>query len=83
MYKLRPAEGAIALDALKSDTVDLPSITRAIYVGSISGGTSIKVTCMDDTEITFTGLIAGTILPVRIKRIWSNGTTASALIGLL
>lgn len=74
-----PANGAVALDALKSDTVNLTAEVRAVFV-SVDG--DIKVTMMDDSVATFANVVAGTIYPLRIKRLWSNGTTATGLIGL-
>lgn len=81
--KDQPAEGVVELDALKSDTVDIPQAVRAIYVGSIAGGDAIKLTADDGSIATFSGLMAPYVLPVKTKRVWSTGTTASGLVGLM
>lgn len=73
-----PAVGAAAVTP--SDSTDLPRIARALYVG-VSG--NISVICEDGgTAVTFTGLSAGQILPVRVKRVRSTSTTATSIVAL-
>lgn len=74
-----PAENAFDAFAAKSDTVDLTNATRAIYTGS---GGSIKVDLVGSGTVTFTSVPAGTLLPIRVKRLYSTGTTATDVIGL-
>ena len=62
-----------------SDANNLTVFSRAIYVG---GAGNISVLTLEDHIVTFTGLLAGSILPVRVKRVNSTGTTATNLIAL-
>lgn len=62
-----------------SDTDLLQEATRAIYVGSAGNMVAVSV---NDNEVTFNNLVAGTIYPFRIKQVKSTGTTASGLVGL-
>lgn len=65
----------------KSDTVNETLAFRAIYVG---GDGNIAVVPLDGgTAVVFTGLTAGTILPVRGIRVDSTDTTATAMVGLV
>ncbi len=73
-----PAKDAFAISG--NDNTDLANSTRSIYVG---GSGNIKLTTIDGSTVTFNGAIAGSILPIRAKRIFSTGTTATNLIGLL
>lgn len=73
-----PAKDAFAISG--NDSTDLANSTRSIYVG---GSGNIKLTTIDGSTVTFNGAIAGSILPIRAKRIFSTGTTATNLIGLL
>jgi len=59
-----------------SDTVDLPVLTRGIYVG---GAGDVVVVFKNDATATFTAVPAGTLLPVAARRINSTGTTATNL----
>lgn len=59
-----------------SDTVDLPQVS-VIYVG---GAGNVKVTTAQGDEVVFTGLLAGQVIPVQVKRVWSTDTTATALL---
>lgn len=58
-----------------NDAVDLPQIS-VIFVGV---GGNIKVTTAQGTDVTFTGVNAGTVLPIQVRRVWSTGTTATSL----
>lgn len=74
---LSPAANAYAVTP--HDTNLQPNPTRALYVG---GAGNVKVTMVGGQEVTFVGVAAGTVLPIRAKIIWSTGTTASSLLGL-
>jgi hypothetical protein len=71
--------GTRAFAITPSDTEDLPHVTRAIYIGG--SGNIVAVTQGGD-EVTFASVFAGSILPVRIKRVKNTGTTATLLIGI-
>lgn len=61
-----------------NDGADLPNDTRGLIVG-VAG--NIKIT--DDTGATDTfALPAGGPYPVRIRRVWATGTTATDLVGI-
>jgi len=67
-----------------NDSTDLPKHTRAILVG---GAGNIAVEMFDPTtgklaNVTLTGLTAGSIIPVRTKRILSTNTTATSIVAL-
>jgi hypothetical protein len=61
---------------IPSDTVDEPIIPKAVRCQA--EGTAVLVD-MDDTAISYT-LVVGEIIPLRVKRVNSTGTTAT-LVG--
>lgn len=64
-----------------SDGADLPVFAKAIYVG---GAGNIVLRAIDDAgNTTLTGVTAGTIIPVRARRVLATGTTATGLVALL
>lgn len=64
-----------------NDDTDLPGgVTRAIYVGG--AGNIVADSASGDTSITFTGLLAGVIYPLHIKRVRSSLTTATSLLAI-
>jgi hypothetical protein len=73
-----PAYSAFAVTP--SDSVDLPTLTRALYVGS--GGTVVATLVGDSASVTFVGLQPG-YHPLRCKKIAATGTTATSIIGLI
>jgi hypothetical protein len=72
-----PAERAFAITG--NDSTDLTVFPRAIYVG---GAGNVKVTTIGGDTVTFSGALAGTIIPVRVTRVFSTDTTATNLLGL-
>lgn len=73
-----PAEGAVLVTP--SDSTDLVTLCRAIYVG---GAGNLNIDMADGTTITFSGLSSGQILPVRAKRVRATGTTATNIIAMV
>ena len=74
-----------ALDVTPSDTVNIPDTeTRGacIYVGSIAGGTDIKVIMEGGSTVTFKGGSAGSFLPILVTRVLATGTTATEILAL-
>jgi len=76
--KTKPAVSYAALT--KSDSTVYSPPYRALYVG---GDGNVVLVAADGSTATFTGLVAGTILPVEFVQLMSTDTTATALVGLL
>lgn len=65
--------------AITAGASDLTYVTRGIYVG---GAGDVTVTMRDDgASVTFSDVPAGTILPIRVKKV--TAATASDLVGLV
>lgn len=58
-----------------SDSADLPQFS-VVFVGA---GGNVKVTTAQGSAVTFTGVNAGSVLPVRVRRVWATGTTATSM----
>lgn len=71
------ASGAFAIT--KSDATDFRYYVRGIYVG---GAGDVVVVNPDGTTCTFSSVPAGTILPVKARRVNSTSTTATNMVGL-
>jgi len=62
-----------------NDATDVTGL-RGIYVG---GAGNLALMAIGDTDaVTLTGVLAGTIIPVRAKYVMATNTTATALVGL-
>lgn len=62
------------------DSNDLtPAPANALYVGSQG---DVKVDMMEGTTVTFTAVPAGTVLNIRVNRVYSTDTTASGIVAL-
>lgn len=72
-----PASNATLLTT--SDSADLVNTSRGLYIGTAG---NMKVTMLGGTTLLFTGLAAGSILPIRATRVWATTTTASTIINL-
>jgi len=69
-----------AFSVTPNDSADLANSTRGIYVG-VSGDIKID-TVGGDSAVTFVGLAAGIIHPIRAKRIYATDTTATSIVGV-
>lgn len=67
-----------AAAVVPSNTVNLayPSV---IYVG-VAG--AVKITTAQGSDVTFTGVPAGSVIPVQAVRVWSTGTTATNMVAV-
>lgn len=72
-----PAEYAVAVTP--SNTTDLTNVTRALYIG---GAGDVTVDMPDGSTVLFANALAGTILPIRVKRVRSTGTAATGIVAL-
>lgn len=73
------AENAIAINVSGGNQA-LDQGCRAFYIG---GDGDLAVTMWDGATVTFVGLTAGTILPIRARTVLQTGTSATAIIALL
>lgn len=67
-----------AEDITPDDGTDL-DIPRAIWVG---GTGNLAVTMAEGQTVTFVAVPAGFMMPIRVKRVLSTGTTATSIVGL-
>lgn len=72
-----PAGGASPVTP--SDTVDFVQSARALYVG---GGGNVAVVLESGTAVLFSGIQAGSILPVVCKRVNATNTTGTLIVAL-
>lgn len=59
-----------------SDSVNF-STPSVVWVG-VTG--NVKITTAQGTDVVFTAVPAGSVLPVQALRVWSTGTTATSLV---
>jgi hypothetical protein len=72
-----PATRAVSITP--DDDTLLDRITRAVWVG---GAGDLAVLMADDSAVTFVGVQAGALLPIRVKRVNATDTTATGILGL-
>lgn len=70
-----PAEHAA--EVTPNDSADLAYVTRGFRVGTTAG--AVKVTTAAGETLTIPGVQIGEVVPLRVTRIWSNGTTAAGI----
>jgi len=73
-----PAIGASAVTP--NDSTDLSQPSRALFVG---GAGNLTVDMTNGDNVVFTGVLAGSVLPFRVKRVYSTGTTATNIVALI
>jgi hypothetical protein len=63
-----------------SDGVDLPEVTRGLYVG---GEGTLSVVLQSGAEVQLINLGKASLLPLRVARVKATGTTATGIVGLV
>lgn len=61
------------------DTNTLTRASRGLYIG---GAGNVAVVMAGGDEVTFSGVGAGTFLPIRVTQVKSTGTTATLIIAV-
>ena len=54
--------------------------TRGLYIGG-AGNVAVRM-AKDSSGVTFYGITAGTVLPVRVDKVYSTDTSATYIVGL-
>lgn len=73
--------GTSAFSIAPNDSADLASITNAVYVGFTG---NVNLVCSGNTTpVVFFNVPGGSILPLKVKRVYASGTTASGLVGIV
>ena len=69
-----------------SDSANIPSITGGtsnngcvLYIG---GAGNLRVTTIGGDDVSFTGILAGSFLPVQVVKVWADGTSATSIVAL-
>ena len=65
--------------AVTTNDMSYIPVTRALYVG---GAGNIVVTMENGEDATLSGVLAGTVYPLSVKRVKATGTTATNLVAL-
>jgi hypothetical protein len=61
------------------DTNELTNVSRGLWVG---GAGNVAVVTSGGSTLTFVGVAAGTMLPIRVKIVKSTGTTATSIVAV-
>jgi hypothetical protein len=73
----QPAIGAEVVTP--HDTNELTYASRGLWVG---GAGNVNVVTLAGNTVLFSGIAAGTLLPIRVKQVKSTNTTATLIVSL-
>ena len=77
IYNGNPGGTHVSVTASDSTTYDPP--LSFLYVG---GAGNVAITDKDGTTVTWVGLAAGSIIPMRCVKVMSTNTTATSIVGV-
>jgi hypothetical protein len=63
-----------------SDTLELPFVTRAVYVGG-TGDITLRLAGGTASQL-IKAVPVGTVLPLRVRQVFATGTGATLIIGM-
>lgn len=69
--------GSRASAVTPNDSADLSDTARYLWIG-VAG--DVKVDTAGGDTVTFKGCAAGSVLPVRVRRVHATGTTATDIV---
>jgi hypothetical protein len=73
-----PADSAASVTP--NDSTDLTTATRGLYIG---GAGNVKVDMVGEgTAVVYSGLVVGTVYPIRVTRVYATDTTATNIVAL-
>jgi len=72
-FPMYPGDAAAVVT---SDTVNF-STPSVVFVG---GGGTVRVLTAQGSDVTFLGVLAGSILPVQVARVFASTTTATNMV---
>lgn len=74
-----PSDPVVSIfDITPDDDTDLPRVTLAVNVATPG---SLRVTMADGSAGTIS-VAPGQAIPLRLRRVWLTGTTATGIVGL-
>lgn len=74
-----PNDPAVSVfEITPDDTTDLPTVTLALNVASPG---TVRVTTLDGS-ISDVSIVPGHAFPLRVRRVWQTGTSATGICGL-
>lgn len=80
MDRRDPTVASGSFSAITPDNSNDIRVSRGLYIG---GAGNIRVTGeRDNGTVDFVGVLAGTVLPIRVRRVHATGTTASSIVAL-
>lgn len=62
------------------DVLDLPTVTKAIYIGS-SGNVMVRA-IRSEQDVLLKNVQAGSIIDIQVRCVRATGTTATDIVGL-
>lgn len=68
-----------AAEIIPDDQSLLQNATRAIHIG---GAGDLRVQMLGGQVVTLAGLPGGMMIPLRVRKVFATGTTATAIVGL-
>ena len=69
-----------AVNVTPSDATVLAPTWGGLFVG---GAGNVAVVTKEGTTLTFTGVLAGSVLPIVVTRVRATGTTATNIVGMM
>lgn len=76
LYNGNPGETHLSVTKSDSTTYDPP--LAFLYVG---GAGDVAIQDKNGTQVTWVGVAAGSIIPMRCVKVLSTGTTATSIVG--
>lgn len=74
-----PFSAVVGFDITPSDTAEITTLHKGLWVGTAG---DVRVMMWESGIVTLKGVVAGYLIPIRAKKVYATGTTASDIVAL-
>ncbi len=74
-----PYSAVVAFEVIPDDDAEITTLHKGLWIGA--GGT-LRVKMWESGIVEFKGLVDGYLLPIRVKKVFALGTTATDIVAV-
>ncbi len=74
-----PYSAVVAFAVTPDDDAEITTLHKGLWIGDAG---TLRVRMWEDGIVEFKGLVAGYLLPIRVRKVFATGTTASDIVAV-
>ena len=74
-----PFSAVVGFEITPDDNTEITTLHKGLWVGNAG---DVRVLMWESGVVTLQGVVSGTLLPIRAKKVFDTGTTATGIVAL-